>query len=963
MVDRLFKILQKNSIKACWVLTLLLVICFFPAVVGTKSLMVAAWDAPSVMQYGAYCETPPEWHIYRTADPGACAWQTEPWFKIESQQYEKEGNLPLWDPHSGFGIPLAAGMIPQPFYPLTMLLTLHPTPYTYTLFLLARLFVAGVFMFLFMRWFVPFFPSIFSAVGFMLTGYFIGFLNISHLSVEVLLPAVFWAFEGVLRRKSLLASAEAAVIVTMSILGGMPESTFLILIFGYIYFFVRMFLNAKSGREMIVHVRNFVLVNLFGFALAAFLLFPFLEFMRISHDLHQPANVNGLKAGLEYDGDPRSLIGSFFPGLRAFISYWGLMPVLFALFALEGYFPKSRKSLGQPLVQLSLFFETAILFMLLKRYGSPAVNWVGGLPLFDMIVFPKYLEPLLAFSWAALAGIGFSVVMAGKIRPSIFLLNFGCVLGTVLVLSILSVRTVGQCGMFTWIFFISLIVAIILLFVVSRSYSIFFKEGKGFSGLVQCGAVALLALEMSLNYLVPCFYVYNTLPPLNQNPYDGAPYLRFLNSINTDRARVFGRNYLLYPNWAGVFDLDDVRCLDGMYYKRYFNFIRAFLLKPGSESRTSGDLADRFTGADPDYSYDFESDAERRFLELSSVRYLVTEVEYGATPTLVKDIFSQHKDERLWGFGVDYARMGHKGIPFLFQHPPSHRVSYHVKIDEKMPVLEFCVLIKPEAQDKTDGIAFLLELRSDAGIEELFSASLTPKARLADREPLYQRIDLSKYAGREVDLLFSTDPVLTTHVCWGGWGAVRFTAAVEDEPASAFKEIYNEEASIFEFPHVLPRSTVYYGIELMEDEDCILRRLKDSSFDIWRNTLVWGRPLSDYDRKRLQEIGSARVREAVPAHIISYKSQRVVIEASAEEPSLLMLNDANYPGWQVYVNGRRESMMNVDYLFRGVILPRGNSTVEFIYRPFSFAAGAVVSLLAMIAGLALVVFKVITGTK
>ena len=192
---------------------------------------------------------------------------------------------------------------------------------------------------------------------------------------------------------------------------------------------------------------------------------------------------------------------------------------------------------------------------------------------------------------------------------------------------------------------------------------------------------------------------------------------------------------------------------------------------------------------------------------------------------------------------------------------------------------------------------------------------------------------------------------------------MRFTAAVEDEPASAFKEIYNEEASIFEFPHVLPRSTVYYGIELMEDEDCILRRLKDSSFDIWRNTLVWGRPLSDYDRKRLQEIGSARVREAVPAHIISYKSQRVVIEASAEEPSLLMLNDANYPGWQVYVNGRRESMMNVDYLFRGVILPRGNSTVEFIYRPFSFAAGAVVSLLAMIAGLALVVFKVITGTK
>jgi len=40
-----------------------------------------------------------------------------------------------------------------------------------------------------------------------------------------------------------------------------------------------------------------------------------------------------------------------------------------------------------------LFFAATLALMLLKRYGSPLINWIGGLPLSDMVVYPKYLEP------------------------------------------------------------------------------------------------------------------------------------------------------------------------------------------------------------------------------------------------------------------------------------------------------------------------------------------------------------------------------------------------------------------------------------------------------------------------------------------------------------------------------------------------------------------------------------------
>ena len=963
MTDLLFRIVRKDSIKACLVLALLIVVSFFPEVVGTKTLMLGAWDVPSIMQSGAYGVTPPKSrHVGRTPDPGAPAWMTEPLFKIESQQYAGDGSVPLWNPHSGYGTPLAAAMQPQPFYPLAMLLALHPTPYTYNLFVLARLFVAGMFMFLFMRWFLPFLPSIFSAVAFMLTGYFINYLNMPHLSVEVLLPAVFWAFEGVLRRKSFGATAAAAAVVMMAILGGMPESTFLILTFGYVYFLVRMFLDAEFAREKTIHLRNFILVNLFGFALAAFLLFPFIEFMRNSHDVHQSANLGALKSGTIYDPDPRNMLDFFLPytyGRGIMANYLGLLPVLFAIFALGGYFPRNRKSLEQSFVQISLFFGVAIILLLLKRFGFPVVNWVGGLPLFDMVFFLKYHQPLVAFSLAALAGFGFNVFMEGKVGPRFFFISIGCVSATVLGLSICSFRR-ALYGKFPWVFPVNLILALLFLLIVARAYRRFFKDGEGFSELVQRGTVALLALEMSF-FLAASFYLFNTMPPVKANPYSGAPYMTFLKNEDTDRSRVFARDGLLYPNWAGVFDLDDVRSLDGMYYRRYIRFIRYFLLKPGDETRVHDDLADRFTGSDPGYSYDFDSDAEKRFLELSSIRYLIAIRDY-RKPSLVKDIFAQHRQDNIRGLAAGVVQLEGKTIPILFQDPPSHQVAYRATIDDKKPVLEFCVLVRPEDHEKNEGVGFLLELRTDGRVEKLFSATLTPKTRPADREAVYHRIDLSQYAGREVELLFSTDLGQGVKKAYGaGWGAVRFTS---EQPASSpFHEIYNDEVKIFEFPHVLPRATIYRGIELLEDEDSILTRLKDPSFDIWKNALVWGKTLSLEDRKRLQEIGPARDGRCASALIVSYQSRRVVIEAPTEEPSLLMLNDANYPGWKVYVDGRPESILNVDYLFRGVILPAGTSTVEFVYRPLSFVAGTVVSLLAVIALLALFVVKVKTGNK
>ena len=294
---------NREALQAFLVLAAILCVIFFPAIGGNKTLLMSAWNAPSTMSAGAYyLESLPEGRVSRTPDPGAPAWQTEAWFKIISEQFWTKHEPALWNPHAAYGAPLAANMQAQPYYPLTVLLSIHTTPWTYNFFIVARLLVAGVLMFLYARLFLASLSSLVAAVTFMLSGYFINYLNMPHLSVEVLLPGVFLGAELVLRRNSWRAAAVTAVMVFLTVVGGFPEAVFLMVSFACLYFLFRLLLTPEFRKQPLGRLGKFA-ADLLGFALSGFLLLPFLEYMRIAYDAHQPSNADGARAGLAFDTD------------------------------------------------------------------------------------------------------------------------------------------------------------------------------------------------------------------------------------------------------------------------------------------------------------------------------------------------------------------------------------------------------------------------------------------------------------------------------------------------------------------------------------------------------------------------------------------------------------------------------------------------------------------------------------
>ena len=66
---------------------------------------------------------------------------------------------------------------------------------------------------------------------------------------------------------------------------------------------------------------------------------------------------------------------------------------------------------------------------------------------------------------------------------------------------------------------------------------------------------------------------------------------------------------------------------------------------------------------------------------------------------------------------------------------------------------------------------------------------------------------------------------------------------------------------------------------------------------------------------------------------------RIMVSAQMETPGLVVLADNWDQGWRAYWNGRPVPVLRTNYAIRGVVVPAGDGTLEFVYRPASLILG------------------------
>lgn len=133
------------------------------------------------------------------------------------------------------------------------------------------------------------------------------------------------------------------------------------------------------------------------------------------------------------------------------------------------------------------------------------------------------------------------------------------------------------------------------------------------------------------------------------------------------------------------------------------------------------------------------------------------------------------------------------------------------------------------------------------------------------------------------------------------------------------------------------------------DDLAILQELQDDRFDPYGEVLLSDPVPAGFEAA--ESSGADRV--SVPL----YAAERMVVEADLAAPGWLVVGEWYYPGWQVWVDGTRQTIYRADYGLRAVPLAAGVHQVEFRYRPVSFYAGGAISALTAIILVGALVFR------
>jgi hypothetical protein len=152
----------------------------------------------------------------------------------------------------------------------------------------------------------------------------------------------------------------------------------------------------------------------------------------------------------------------------------------------------------------------------------------------------------------------------------------------------------------------------------------------------------------------------------------------------------------------------------------------------------------------------------------------------------------------------------------------------------------------------------------------------------------------------------------------------------------SFRLIHSGDVKIYENLDVLPRAFVAPEWRVASSTEEALRIMADEAFDPAATAVLTGSGPDPI-------VGAGG-----QAAIIEDRAEQVRIQVTSAAGGLLVLTDADYPGWEASIDGERAPNYTADVLFRGVWVPAGHHEVTFRYAPGWMPAGFYLSFLGVV---------------
>lgn len=156
-----------------------------------------------------------------------------------------------------------------------------------------------------------------------------------------------------------------------------------------------------------------------------------------------------------------------------------------------------------------------------------------------------------------------------------------------------------------------------------------------------------------------------------------------------------------------------------------------------------------------------------------------------------------------------------------------------------------------------------------------------------------------------------------------------------------FRLAFSGDVKIYENVEALPRAWCTALARAATNDDEAIALMQAPAFDPAREVVLVG--AEGAGRLDAGSVSDQPVSLSA-CRLVTYESERVVVDADLPQAGYLVLADAYYPGWTARVDGEPVTIERADVMFRAVPVPAGTHRVEFRYEPASVTIGAAISI-------------------
>ncbi|HLC94540.1 MAG TPA: YfhO family protein [Patescibacteria group bacterium] len=146
--------------------------------------------------------------------------------------------------------------------------------------------------------------------------------------------------------------------------------------------------------------------------------------------------------------------------------------------------------------------------------------------------------------------------------------------------------------------------------------------------------------------------------------------------------------------------------------------------------------------------------------------------------------------------------------------------------------------------------------------------------------------------------------------------------------------------SLYYNPYFIERAYVAYDFEKTENIYDISSYIRSDSFNPKTKVIIENE--INYQPKEKCEKKSC----SYSVNWIKNTPHDIRMDVYSNEEGILVLSDTYYPGWKVFLDGKRTEYFPVNIDQRGILLSKGKHTIKYIYKPLSFTVGFSISVFA-----------------